>query len=179
MNRTAAWLLGGAAGLFLLSALRGRGSAEEEAQEEEMPSGSTELPPFPALEVASGKYLAVTAAQAYFAMQAAARAASVDLPISTAWRSRVWQQRLYDAWVAFQNGTGPVAAMAAKPGSSYHEKGIALDLSGLNPNASNYNPTRAAWLQANASKFGWYNTGAYFKNKEPWHWVYGVQREGV
>ena len=112
-------------------------------------------------------------------MEKGARGAGIALPISTAYRSKAWQQRLYDAWIAFKNNLGPKAAMAAKPGTSYHEKGLALDLSGLNPTATNYNPTRAAWLATNAKKYNWYNTGLYFKNKEPWHWVFGVQREGI
>ncbi len=42
-------------------------------------------------------------------------------------RSRSEQQRLYDKYVAYKNG-GPWAALAAKPGTSNHERGQALDI---------------------------------------------------
>lgn len=136
-----------------------------------------ELPPFPALEVQKNKYLAATAGQAFMRMEQAARAAGVSLPISTAWRSRSYQQRLYDAWTAFKSGLGPKAPMAAKPGTSYHEVGLAIDISGIDPAKSNFNSVRRAWLDANAAAYSFYNTGAFFTNREPWHWVYGRQRE--
>lgn len=43
-------------------------------------------------------------------------------------RSRAEQQRLYDRYMAYKNGTGPWAALAAKPGTSNHESGQALDI---------------------------------------------------
>jgi LAS superfamily LD-carboxypeptidase LdcB len=96
---------------------------------------------------------------------------------ATAWRSGAWQQHLYNNYLAYKAG-GPWAPQAAKPGTSLHEKGIAVDIQGVDPSNTNYNAKRAAWLVSNAAKFKFYNTGAFFKNKEPWHWAYGVQREG-
>lgn len=43
-------------------------------------------------------------------------------------RSHEKQQELYDKYVAYKNGTGPWAALAAKPGTSNHERGLALDI---------------------------------------------------
>ena len=43
-------------------------------------------------------------------------------------RSYAKQKELYDKYVAYKNGTGPWAALAAKPGTSNHEKGLALDV---------------------------------------------------
>ena len=43
-------------------------------------------------------------------------------------RSRDVQQGLYDKYMAYKNGTGPWAALAAKPGTSNHERGLALDI---------------------------------------------------
>ncbi len=43
-------------------------------------------------------------------------------------RSHEKQQELYDKYVAYKNGTGPWAALAAKPGTSNHELGQALDV---------------------------------------------------
>jgi len=135
-------------------------------------------PTFPWIMVEKDKYLAFNAGQRFIAMRASAAEAGVTLPLSTAYRSREWQQRLYDAYQAYLAG-GPWAPMAAKPGKSLHEKGLAIDIAGVNPKASNYNPARAAWLQANAQRYGWYNTGAYFSSPEPWHYAYEIPREGV
>ena len=43
-------------------------------------------------------------------------------------RSYAQQQALYDKYMAYKNGTGPWAALAAKPGTSNHELGQALDV---------------------------------------------------
>lgn len=43
-------------------------------------------------------------------------------------RSRAEQQRLYDKYMAYKSGSGPWAALAAKPGTSNHETGQALDI---------------------------------------------------
>lgn len=43
-------------------------------------------------------------------------------------RSFALQKELYDKYLAYKNGTGPWAALAAKPGTSNHEKGLALDV---------------------------------------------------
>jgi D-alanyl-D-alanine carboxypeptidase len=171
-----AWLWAIGAGVLAWFMLREPGESDHD---DESTQPGDDLPPFPALEVEAGKYLATDAAKSFMRMRDAAKAAGISLPISTAWRDPAWQQRLYDAWQAFKSGSGPTAAMAAKPGTSLHEKGIALDLSGINPAASNYNAPRRAWLLANAATYNWYNTGAHFRNPEPWHWAFGVQREGV
>lgn len=43
-------------------------------------------------------------------------------------RSHAQQQALYDKYMAYKSGTGPWAALAAKPGTSNHELGQALDV---------------------------------------------------
>lgn len=43
-------------------------------------------------------------------------------------RSTAEQQKLYNKYLAYKNGTGPWAALAAKPGTSNHELGQALDV---------------------------------------------------
>ena len=48
--------------------------------------------------------------------------------VTSGLRSHEKQQELYDKYVAYKNGTGPWAALAAKPGSSNHERGLALDV---------------------------------------------------
>jgi hypothetical protein len=54
-------------------------------------------------------------------------AESVGGRVTSDVRSRAEQQRLYDKYVAYKNG-GPWAALAAKPGTSNHERGQALDI---------------------------------------------------
>jgi hypothetical protein len=51
----------------------------------------------------------------------------------------------------------------AKPGTSNHEKGLAIDFTCNGASMAGTNCFK--WLQANASKYGLYNY-----KKEPWHW---------
>lgn len=48
----------------------------------------------------------------------------------------------------------------ARPGSSQHERGLALDFANMNSSTAGFN-----WLKANASRYGFYNLPS-----EPWHW---------
>lgn len=48
--------------------------------------------------------------------------------VTSALRSRDKQQELYDKYQAYKAGTGPWAALAAKPGTSNHELGQAIDI---------------------------------------------------
>lgn len=98
-----------------------------------------------------GKPIGAHIAKQFDDMVAAAKKDGINITISSGARSRAEQERLY---AAYKNGTGN---LAAKPGTSNHESGDALD---LGP------PAAYAWLKSNAGKFG-------FKNKiasEPWHW---------
>lgn len=84
-------------------------------------------------------------------MVAAAKKDGVNLQINSGHRSRAEQEKLY---AAYKNGTGN---LAAKPGTSNHEKGQAIDFKN-NPGAYN-------WLAKNAQKFGFKNLPG-----EPWHY---------
>lgn len=178
MNPRLRWLLLGLTGGGFVWGMTRILSRREEPEPVDGTPIDTSAPPFPSVMVESGKYLTTDAGKAFIDMRAVAAAEGVTLPLSTAWRSRAWQQRLYDAYQAYRRGEGPWAPMAAKPGNSLHEKGIAIDISGVNPAASNYNPARAAWLKAHAHEFGFYNTGAFFSSPEPWHYAFGIRREG-
>ena len=92
------------------------------------------------------------AAQAYNDMKAAAEADGISWGISDSYRD-------YDQQVdvAQKKGLYNSGGLAAVPGTSNHGWGSALDLE--------LNPAAQAWLQANASKFGFTNIP-----KEPWHW---------
>ena len=48
--------------------------------------------------------------------------------ITSTTRTREQQQGLYDRYQAYKGGTGPWAPLAAKPGTSEHESGQALDI---------------------------------------------------
>ena len=95
------------------------------------------------------------AAAAYLAMKADAKKAGVTIKLSSAWRDSSVQAYLYDLFI---RGLGN---LAAPPGSSDHERGIAIDLSSGIP-----------WAQKNCTKYGWYNSGMTFSQKEPWHFDY-------
>ena len=60
--------------------------------------------------------------------QAQEIAESIGGRVTSGVRSREEQQRLYDRYMAYKNGDGPWAALAAKPGTSNHETGQALDI---------------------------------------------------
>lgn len=60
--------------------------------------------------------------------QAREIAESIGGRVTSGVRSREEQQRLYDRYMAYKNGSGPWAALAAKPGTSNHESGQALDI---------------------------------------------------
>lgn len=99
-----------------------------------------------------------------------------DIPIGGANRSFTVQNSIFDwAWYertkqGRKKGTnGGVAA--AKPGTSQHGWGLAIDCSGLGDKGS----PKFDWMDANAPKYGWVNPGWAKKGgagHEPWHWEY-------
>jgi D-alanyl-D-alanine carboxypeptidase len=92
------------------------------------------------------------------------RAKARGLPggcISDAGRTRAEQQALYDAWLRTGKRNPP---SVAKPGTSLHEKGNALDLA---------EPARA-WMHKRGREHGWINP-EWAKRRdmyEPWHFEY-------
>lgn len=95
------------------------------------------------------------AAAAYLAMKADAKKEGVNITLTSAWRSSGVQAYLYDL---FLRGLGN---LAAPPGRSNHEKGLAIDIK-----------TGIPWAQKNGMRYGWANTGMTFSQKEPWHFDY-------
>jgi hypothetical protein len=85
------------------------------------------------------------------AMIAAAKKDGVDLKITSAHRSHEEQKVLYAKYKA---GTGN---LAAKPGTSHHESGQAIDFTNT--------PGAYDWLKKNAGRFGLKNLPG-----EPWHY---------
>jgi hypothetical protein len=99
-----------------------------------------------------GKQIGAKIAAQFDQMVAAAKKDGVNLSITSGFRSRAEQEKLY---AAYKNGTGN---LAAKPGTSNHESGEAIDFGG--------GQAAYDWLAKNASKFGMYNKIA----GEPWHY---------
>lgn len=72
--------------------------------------------------------------------------------------------RKYEDQLAIYNGRGcPCNPPVAKPGSSQHERGLAID---FNPGMqmSKSHPTHV-WMATNGPRFGFFNLAS-----EPWHW---------
>lgn len=112
----------------------------------------------------AGKWLEVGAAASFARMVAAAGTA---VGLAAAGRTRAEQQVLYDLWRA---GKGN---LAAKPGTSLHESGLAIDVT--------RNSALQRWMVAGGSTtavkageklrahdYGWYRTVP----SEPWHFRY-------
>jgi hypothetical protein len=95
----------------------------------------------------------VATAQAFFNMAAAARHSGVMLQVTSGFRT-VQQQR--DLYALYRSGRGP---LAARPGSSNHQSGHALDLEARSPQIRR-------WLQRYAFRFGFRRT----VSSERWHY---------
>ena len=66
---------------------------------------------------------------------------------------------------------------AARPGTSNHGWGLALDLGAGTQNGTG---EQYEWLVANAEKFGWENTDWAKRNSyELWHWEYVPGRKAM
>lgn len=114
--------------------------------------------------IGDGHYLRADAANDFRKMREACLAeCGEDLPVSSAFRTMEQQETQY-------NTLGPT--VAARPGFSLHQNGIALDLNGLNPVKANYRRVRDNWLSENCERFGWKRAGLNFRNVEPWHLEY-------
>lgn len=83
-------------------------------------------------------------------------------------RTYAQQQILYNQYL---NGTGN---LAAKPGTSVHESGLAMDWGGIGGVGS----ATHNWLRQNAANFGWYWTGGSFSQIESWHWEFHPEWAG-
>ncbi len=94
-------------------------------------------------------------ARAWKRMKAAAAADGVNLTLNSGFRTMGEQQSLYRS---YQNGTGNLAAY---PGYSNHQNGVALDIDVVSDAAYD-------WMHANGGRFGFKRTVP----SEAWHWEY-------
>ena len=99
--------------------------------------------------------MSTAAAAAFGRMDAAARAAGVDLHVNSGYRTHAEQQELYRA---YRNGTGN---LAAAPGRSTHGLGLSADVSVRDP-------ATLRWLRAHAGTYGFVNDVP----SEAWHWTW-------
>ncbi len=77
------------------------------------------------------------------------------------WRSSAQQQQLWDAHNCDVRCTVPTAP----PGSSMHERGLAIDFTTHGQTIQSRSSPAFQWMSANASSYGLYNLPS-----EPWHW---------
>ena len=108
--------------------------------------------------------IALSTAGPYFDMVRAAEAAGVTIAINSGFRSYPEQKYLYEGYVAGRPGFN----LAARPGRSNHQSGIAFDIAVAGGDGS---PTYE-WLKTNATGFGFVRT----VSGEPWHWEYDVAK---
>jgi len=83
------------------------------------------------------------------------------LTVNSGGRSR------HDQEIAYRNYLNG-GNLAAKPGTSVHEFGKAVDFGGA---ANHYSPQHT-WLVNNGPKFGWVWAGKNFSQVEPWHFEF-------
>jgi D-alanyl-D-alanine carboxypeptidase len=108
-------------------------------------------------------------------MAAAAAADGVILTLASSYRSFARQSEIF-AWNVHTFGLEEAQRFSARPGHSEHQLGMAVDFYPIN--ASFVHTAAWAWLENNASRFGWslsypdgfeHVTGYIF---EPWHFRY-------
>ncbi len=101
----------------------------------------------------AGKKVGLNAGHAFLKMQKAAHQAGVSLSLVSGFRTYAEQAYLYDCYLT---GSCNGGALAAPPGYSNHQNGIALDVSVSN------------WMLAHAWEFGFQHTVP----SEDWHIEY-------
>jgi len=125
----------------------------------------------------SDNTMTTSTACAFDKMATAAKKSGVSIKIASGFRTVARQQYFYNCYRTKRCNGGN---LAARPGTSNHGKGVALD---LNTNCGKQTRSRPncggsrvyQWLYKNASKFGFTRT----VKSEPWHWEFrgaGVRR---
>lgn len=128
-----------------------------------------------------GERLRSEAADAYKQLAKAAKAAGVNIIPVSGYRSYSQQASLYDSYVR-QYGQATADTLAARPGFSEHQTGLAMDIgnaSGACALQACFATTPAGkWAAANAARYGFlirYPAGAEAVTGytyEPWHLRY-------
>jgi len=103
-----------------------------------------------------GKKMSKPAGHAFLKLQAAADKAGANISISSGWRTMAEQQYF---WNCYQSKKCNGGNLAARPGYGPHQRAEAVDIT----------PSSNAWLQKNASKYG-FIPGTV--KGEPWHFKF-------
>lgn len=114
--------------------------------------------------------MTTTTACAFDQMASAAKKAGVAIKISSGFRT-IARQNYF--WNCYQTKACNNGNLAARPGSSNHGKGIALDLNTDCGKQAGAKPSCGGsavyqWLYNNAHKYGFIRT----VQTEPWHWEF-------
>ena len=117
------------------------------------------------------------AAQAFRAMADAARKDGVSLCGVSAYRSFQTQRSVYNRYL-YYNSQAVVDTFSARPGSSEHQTGLALDINTANVQAHFETTPAYDWLQKHCAEYGFMLR--YLQGKEditgyrfePWHYRY-------
>lgn len=80
----------------------------------------------------------------------------IALEVDSGWRSRAYQQQLFDQAIAEHGSADAAARWVARPGTSVHEAGDAVDIGGGDA---------TAWLSRNGAAYGL----CRMYGNEPWH----------
>jgi len=112
----------------------------------------------------AGVYITKSQEKPFYDLINAAKRDGISIQLNSGFRTQTQQQYLYDG---FKKGK-PGFNLAARPGHSNHQTGIAFDFAVGNPHSKAY-----GWMATNAHKFGFYNAGRFFKGqKEFWHFEF-------
>lgn len=109
-----------------------------------------------------GRYNLIPGADRALAAMDAAYRSQFGRGLSVNSGGRSYQDQV-EAWRKYQNGGN----LAARPGTSVHESGRAVDFGGAIQNSGS---REHRWLQQNAGTWGFKWTGKNFSQVEPWHW---------
>ncbi|CAF1595492.1 unnamed protein product [Adineta ricciae] len=114
--------------------------------------------------------MTTSTACAFDKMASAAKQAGVSITIASGFRTVARQEYFWNCYQTKQCNNGN---LAARPGTSNHGRGIALDVntncgsqSGATPNCGGSKVYQ--WLKNNGHKYGFKRT----VQSEPWHWEY-------
>lgn len=110
------------------------------------------------------EHIALDTLEPYLALVEAAARDGVLVAINSGFRSYPQQKALYEGYQKHLPGYN----LAAPPGRSNHQNGVAFD---IRVAGGNGDPTYE-WLKQHAPAFGFIRT----VNKEPWHWEYNKAR---
>ncbi|MBD9381343.1 D-alanyl-D-alanine carboxypeptidase family protein [Achromobacter sp. ACM02] len=102
--------------------------------------------------------LSIDTVTPYLEMVGKAKSSGVNLTINSGFRSYPEQKMLWDGYVKRLPGFN----LAAKPGNSNHQNGIAIDIAVAGADGNEV----YEWLKQNAPRFGFVRT----VSGEPWHW---------